>query len=659
MMTDTPENNTELIPRDLLFGNPEKTQARLSPDGTRLSYLAPENGVLNVWVCPVGQPEATKSVTNDTERGVRNYSWAYTGDAILYHQDKGGDENWHVYRVALDSGETRDLTPIEGVNAQLRGLSPELPNEVLIGLNDRNPEVFDLYRVNIASGERSLIYENKDNLTGYVTDDDYRLRLGIRATADGGSEIFKRTEEGWEPFISIGLGDSLATQPITLDKSGTHVYMTDSRGRDTAAATLVNLETGESEVLFADPRADISNALIHPTEKTLQAVASDYERVSWTVLDETIAGDFEYLRTVTNGDFSVVSRTLDDRKWLVAYTLADGPTTYYLYDRDAGAATFLFTNRPALEDMTLAKMHPVVIEARDGLQLVSYLTLPVGTGKTGSKNSDARPDAPLPMVLFVHGGPWARDSWGFNPYHQWLANRGYAVLSVNFRGSQGFGKQFVNAGNLEWGGAMQNDLTDAVRWAVAEGVAQKDRVAIMGGSYGGYATLAGLTFTPEVYAAGVDIVGPSNLITLVESVPPYWKPLLSTFTKRMGDPGTEAGRALLKERSPLTHAGNIVKPLLIAQGANDPRVKRAESDQIAHALQEKEIPVTYVLYPDEGHGFARPANTLSFTAVAEAFLAEHLRGRCEPVGDDFEGSSLEVLTGAEQIPGLVEALGIR
>lgn len=369
------EGETKLIPRKVLFGNPEKTQTHLSPDGTWLSYLAPKNGVLNVWVCPVEQLEAAKPVTNDTERGVRNYSWAYTGDAILYHQDKGGDENWHVYRVALDSGDTQDLTPIDGVNAQLRGLSPDLPNEILVGLNDRNPEVFDLYRIDIRSGKRTLVYENTDNLIGYVTDDNYRLYLGNRATADGGSEILRRTGESWEPFITVGLEDSLATQPIALDKTGTHVYITDSRGRDTAAATLVNLETGEAEVLFADPRADVSNVLIHPTEKTLQAVASDYERVSWTALDKTIADDLEYLSNVTGGDLSVVSRTLDDRKWLVAYTLSNGPTAYYLYDRDAGAATFLFTNRPALEDAPLAEMHPVVIEARASARLADTSSL--------------------------------------------------------------------------------------------------------------------------------------------------------------------------------------------------------------------------------------------------------------------------------------------
>ena len=649
----TASGETELISRETLFGNPEKTQARLSPDGAQLSYLAPVDGVLNVWVGPVDDPEAAKPVTNDTGRGVRSYVWAYTGNDILYVQDKGGDENWHLYRVNLDSGETTDLTPIDGVQAQLQEVSPELPGEVLVGLNDRNPELHDLYRVNLKSGRRELVYKNEEGFIDFVTDDFYEVYFGVRAKEDGGNEMLRRTREGdWERFIDIGMEDSLGTQPFGLDKSGGTLYLADSRERDTAAAVAVNLATGEETALFEDPQADVSGAIIHPTEKTLQAVASEYERARWTVLDKAIRGDLEVLRKVAGGDINVVDRTLNDAKWLVAYTLDDGPTTYYLYDRDEEEVELLFTDRPALEDTPLAAMQPLVIRARDGFKLVSYLTLPVG-----SDSDDARPDEPLPMILLVHGGPWGRDSWGFNPYHQWLANRGYAVLSVNFRGSTGFGKAFVNAGNLEWGAAMHDDLIDAVDWAVAEGIAQKGKIAIMGGSYGGYATLAGLTFTPEVFAAGVDIVGPSNLVTLIESVPPYWKPMLSMFTTRVGNPSTDEGRALLKKRSPLTHAETIAKPLLIGQGANDPRVKQAESDQIVEAMQAKEIPVTYLLYPDEGHGFARPKNNLSFNAVAEAFLAKHLGGRFEPVGDDFEGSSLQVVTGAEQVPGLEGALG--
>lgn len=348
----------------------------------------------------------------------------------------------------------------------------------------------------------------------------------------------------------------------------------------------------------------------------------------------------------------VISRTLDDRFWLVTYAMDDGPARYYRFDRQRQQADFLFTDRQALEEQPLAKMQPTIIQSRDGLKLVSYYTLPLRSDSDG----DGRPDRPLPMVLLVHGGPWARDEWGYKPLHQWLANRGYAVLSVNFRGSTGFGKEFVNAGDLEWGGKMHDDLIDGVNWAVEEGIADPERVAIFGGSYGGYATLVGLTHTPETFACGVDIVGSSNLKTLVESIPPYWQSMIEVFANRMGDHRTEEGRALLRERSPLTYADRIRRPLLIAQGANDPRVKRAESDQIVQAMQEKAIPVTYVLYTDEGHGFARPENSLSFSAITEAFLANVLGGRYEPIGSDFEGASFTVLTGVEEIPSLSEAL---
>jgi dipeptidyl aminopeptidase/acylaminoacyl peptidase len=361
----------------------------------------------------------------------------------------------------------------------------------------------------------------------------------------------------------------------------------------------------------------------------------------------------EYLKGITEGDMNVIDRSLDDNLWAVSYVKDDGPVNYYLYDRAAKQAKFLFTNRKNLEDAKLSKMSPVIIKSRDGLNLVSYLTLPYGS----SSGEDYHPSKPCPMVLFVHGGPWARDSWGYNSYHQWLANRGYAVLSVNFRGSTGLGKDFINDANLEWGAKMHDDLIDAVNWAIEEGIAQKDKIAIMGGSYGGYSTLIGLTFTPDVFACGVDIVGPSNLQTLMETIPPYWLPMINMFTIRVGDYRTEAGRKFLESRSPLFFVDKINKPLLIGQGANDPRVKQSEADQIVKAMQEKNIPVTYVLYPDEGHGFARPENRMSFNAVTEIFLSQFLGGRFEPIGNDFEGSSIEVPTGSENIPNLNEALG--
>jgi dipeptidyl aminopeptidase/acylaminoacyl peptidase len=652
------QHTTPIIPRQVLFGNPDRTSTQLSPDGTKISYLAPVDGVLNVWVGPADDPEAATPVTDDTDRGIRFYDWAYTNDHILYIQDKGGDENWRLYSADLNSGAIKDLTPVEGVQAQIQKVSPKFPHEVLVALNDRVPELHDLYRLNIATGERHLVRENI-GFAGFVTDDDYNVRFALRMTPDGGNEMLKPAEEDdWELFVNIGMEDVLTTFPVGFDKTGKILFMTDSRDRNTAALVALDLNTGEQTLLAADSQADAGSVMVHPTDKNVQAVAFTYERKRWQVLDESIAEDLAYLRTVADGDVEVVSRTLDDRAWIVAYVMDDGPMRYYRYDRTEQAqatndrAQFLFTDRKALEEWPLAKMQPVVIKSRDGLNLVSYYTLPLGSGSDG----DARPDALLPLALFVHGGPWGRDEWGFDPFHQWMANRGYAVLSVNFRASTGFGKAFVNAGNLEWAAKMHDDLVDAVAWAVEEGIADPERVAIIGGSYGGYATLVGMTFTPETFACGVDIVGPSSLVTLIESIPPYWQPQIELFATRMGDHRTEEGRAFLTERSPLTHVDRIQRPLLIGQGANDPRVKQAESDQIVQAMQEKGIPVTYVLYPDEGHGFAKPENMLSFSAVAEAFLATCLGGRYEPIGDDFEGSSMTVPAGAGEVPGLMEAL---
>ena len=650
-------SSVPLIPRKQLFGNPDKAMARLSPDGRKISYLAPVNGVLNVWVGSVDHVQTAEPVTNDTYRGIRFYGWAYTNEHILYIQDKDGDENWRVYSVDLNNGETNDLTPLEGVQAQFNRISHNFPDEVLIALNDRDPQLHDLYRLNIVTGERVLVQENEGfaGLTGsaFVTDDDYNVHFASRMTADGGVEILSLTDDGsWELFFKIDVDDSLTTMPIGLDKSGRTLFMNDSRDRDTAALVALDLATGEKSVLAEDSKADAGSVIVHPTKKHVQAVAFSYERKRWHVLDPSIADDLDYLRTVADGDVEIADRTLDDRNWVVAYLMDDGPLRYYLYDRENKQAHFLFTDREALNDAPLAKMHSAVIKSRDGLNLVSYYTLPLGTDSDG----DGRPDEPLPTLLLVHGGPWGRDEWGYDSFHQWAANRGYAILSVNFRASTGFGKAFINAGDLEWGAKMHDDLLDGVDWAVEQGFADPDRLGIIGGSYGGYAALVGLTFTPETFACGVDIVGPSNLVTLLESIPPYWQPMIELLAKRAGDHRTDEGREFLTERSPLTHTDRIQRPLLIGQGANDPRVKQAESDQIVEAMQKKGIPVTYVLYPDEGHGFARPENNLSFTAVAEAFLAKVLGGRYEPIGDDFQGSTITVPVGAEDVPGLAEVL---
>lgn len=658
-----------IIAREILFGNPDKASLRISPDGAKISYRAPRDGVMNVWVGPADDPDAAVCVTDDRLRGVRIYFWAYTSEHIIYLQDVGGDENWQVHAVHVASREDRNLTPFEEIvgpdgepmtgpdgkklkpRAEIQEVSHKFRNEILIGLNNRNPQHHDIHRLNILTGDMELVQKN-DQFMGFQTDDDYRIRYAMKMTPDGGSELFTPEGDEWESFDEIPMEDMMTTGPVGFDKTGQVLYMIDSRGRDTAALTATDLQTGEKKVLFADPRADVSGIMMHPTEKTIEAVASEYMRVDWKILDASIQADFDYLKSVAGGDMDVIARSLDDKTWAVQYVMDDGPVRYYLYDRPARKASFLFTDREDLKKLKLSKMHPVPIESRDGLTLICYLTLPHWT----DTDQDGRPQQALPMVLWVHGGPWARDSWGYDPFHQWFANRGYGMLSVNYRGSTGFGKDFTNAGNREWAGKMHDDLIDAVHWAIEKKIADKNRIAIAGASYGGYATLVGLTFTPEVFACGVDVVGPSNIQTLLETIPPYWAPALTLFTSRVGDHRTEEGRKFLASRSPLTYVDRISKPLLIGQGANDPRVKQSESDQIVKAMQEKNIPVTYVLYPDEGHGFGRPENALSFSAVAELFLAEHLGGRCEPIGEDFKGSSITVPTGAEQIPTLKDAL---
>jgi len=645
-------SDVRLIPRQVLWGNPDKAQARISPDGKRLSFLAPVEGVLNVWVGPVDDPAAAKPVTNDRKRGIQEYFWTYTNRDLVYLQDRDGDENWRVYRVNLDSGEVKDLTPLEGVQARIEEVSHLVPGEILVGLNDRNKQLHDLYRINLETGERKLVLENQGFL-GFINDDEYRVRIGVTMSPTGSVMAVTFGPDGKpRPLLTIAPEDVLTTNPVRLTKDGKSVYLISSQGRNTAALMAMDLETGATKLLAEDPRVDIGGAMLHPTEHTLQAYSTEYLRQEWHAVDPAVARDLEVLAKVARGDINVSSRTLDDRVWIVSFIPDDGPVAYYRYDRDRREAHFLFVHRQGLSDWPLAPLRPVVPKSRDGLDLVSYLTLPTWEDPDGN----GRPAHPLPLVLWIHGGPWARDSWGYNPVHQWLANRGYAVLSVNYRGSTGFGKAFINAANREWGRKMHEDVVDAVQWAVREGIADPARVAITGGSYGGYETLAGLTMTPELFACGVDLVGPSNLVTFLEHVPEYWIPILPLLKDRVGDQTTEAGRAQLLEESPITYVDRIAKPLLIGQGANDPRVPQQESDQIVAAMREHHIPVTYALFSDEGHGFVRPENTTAFFALEEAFLAKHLGGRFEAVRDGFAGSSIKVLEGADGVPGLPAAL---
>ncbi len=652
MTTSAFAQDAPLIPREHLFGNPERAGGQLSPDGARMGFIAPVDGVLNVWVGPAGDFDSATPVTQDEGRGVRIYDFTEDGATLLYLQDRGGNENFHPFLVNLETGaETSfDLSP--DVRAVPIASSKRKPDVYLMGINDRDATAFDVYAINLETGERTRVQENP-GFSAWLVDRDLNVRFGVQPTPDGGSVIVKPTDEGWEPFLTISGEDAMSSQPLSFNAAGDGFYMLDSRGRNFAALVVIDAQSGEVRETLVEPEsADISDVIFDP--ETYEPIAYQVDRLrgQWSGLNAEGSAAIAGLNEALTGDWTVTSQTRDDRKWLVAENRPDAPGRTWLFDRDSGDLTELYTTRPKLAEAPLQTMHAAEVEARDGLMLPVYVTLPPGSDSDG----DGVPDEPLPMVLNVHGGPWARDSYGYNSEHQWLANRGYAVMSVNFRGSTGLGKDFVNAGNLQWGRAMHDDLLDAVAWAEQRGVAAPGQTAIYGGSYGGYATLAGLAFTPEEFACGVDIVGPSNLETLLASIPPYWEPLKRMLATRVGDPDTEEGVALLRERSPLYAAGDITKPLLIAQGANDPRVKQAESEQIVAAMQSNNLPVTYVVFPDEGHGFARPQNRLAFYAVSEQFLAQCLGGSAEPIGDAFEGSSLVIETGADAVPGLADAL---
>ena len=637
-----------LIPRDALFGNPTRAGGQISPDGKWLSWLAPKDGVLNVWMAPINDPDGGKAMTKATDRPIRQYFWAPDSQSLLYIQDKGGDENFLLYGVDIATGKETSLTPFENTRVMLIGGSESIRDKLLVGLNNRNPTFHDVHLLDLNSGELTLVIEN-EGYAEFMADDTLTVRMAMRQNEAGGTDYFHVIDNvvELEPFSSTATEDSLTTNPAGYTRDGSTLYWLDSRGRDTAALFAQDMATDETTLIAQDDKADIGGTIRNKKSGEIQAYSVNYLKTKWTSIDPEIGAALAWLRERLDGEFGVQSRTEDDRMWIVWNDPLTAPTRTFIYDRAAQTLTPFYVTRPELEGAPLQPMHMLEISSRDGLTLPSYLTLPPGSDREGN----GRPSQPVPMVLLVHGGPWARDGYGYDNIHQLLANRGYAVLSVNFRGSTGFGKHFLNAANKQWGLKMHDDLIDAVNWAIDSGIAQADKVAIMGGSYGGYATLAGLTFTPDVFACGVDIVGPSNLETLLETIPPYWAPMVKIFHERMGNPATEEGLALLKAASPLYKADQITKPLLIAQGANDPRVKQAESDQIVGAMKEAGIPVTYVLYPDEGHGFAKPANSIAFFAIAENFLAECLGGRAEPLGDVLEPSTAEVIEGAEHVAG--------
>jgi dipeptidyl aminopeptidase/acylaminoacyl peptidase len=642
-----------LIPRAKIFGNPSRAGGQISPDGKHVSWLAPVGGVMNVWVAPIGNLGAAKAVTRESKRGLQSYFWAPDGAHIIYLQDSGGNENFRVHSVEIATLKDIALTKAgDKVRAQIQGVSKERPDVVLIGLNDRNPQFFDLYEVNYKTGASKLVMQNP-GYGGFVTDNQLKPRFAFQQVPGGGSKYFRLGADGkWVEAFAVANEDFFTTNPVGFNKDGSILYWADSRGRDKAALVKMDVASLKTEVIAASDKADIAGLLTDPETYEPIAYSVNYLKNEWTPLNATAKADFAFLKSKLPGEIAITSATDDGSKLIVASSAAEKPASAYIYDRKAKTLTKLYETRPDLAAYKLQPMWPVEIPTGDGKTLVSYLTLPAGA----DANGDGKPDKPVPLVLNVHGGPWARDSYGYNSAHQWLADRGYAVLSVNYRGSTGFGKGFINAAIGEWSGKMHQDLLDAVDWAVKGGVTTKDKVAIFGGSYGGYATLVGLTFTPDSFACGVDIVGPSNLKTLMESFPAYWRPILEgTFYKHIGDPGKPEDLKRMMAQSPISRVDAINKPLLIGQGGNDPRVVKAESDQIVAAMKAKNLPVTYINYPDEGHGFVRPENRLSFFGITEGFLAKCLGGKAQSIGGDFAGSSLQVLEGAAYVPGLADA----
>jgi dipeptidyl aminopeptidase/acylaminoacyl peptidase len=634
---------TTLIARAILFGNPERGMCRISPNGEWLAFAAPRDGVMNLWLCPRDDLNAARPITNDRKRGVSSLTWAFDGEHVLYAQDEGGDENFHLLAVSIKSGVTRDLTPFPGARGMLHAVNRQHRNEVLISLNQRDPRFADIYRLNLTTGESILLQQNP-GFVGFVTDDDFNVRIAMSPQHDGSMAVLKPNgANDWKPWLHVPASDAMTTHMMFVDADARTLYAMDSRDRNTAALVAFDLLSDQpvARIIAEDARADVSDLLEHANTHAPLAYGVNVERREFHVINESIRDDVSDLNARGLGEWRLSSRTEDDRTWTVNFSSDVNPGSNYLYQRESRKLTKLYDCYPVLADLPLARMQHTTLTSRDGLSMVSYLTLPV--------HADVRKEAltssePLPLVLLVHGGPWARDEYGYNSYHQWLANRGYAVLSVNFRASTGFGKSFINAGDGQWGAKMDDDLCDAVDWAIARGIADPKRIGIMGGSYGGYATLWGLSAHADRYACGVDIVGPSNLETLLASTPPHWEAMRATLYRQLGNPETPAGLALLRDRSPLHRAANIRKPLLIGQGANDQRVKQAEADQMVAAMKTNNIPVTYVLYPDEGHGFQRPANRISFNAMTEQFLAKYLGGRCEATtASAIEGNTAVVV----------------
>jgi dipeptidyl aminopeptidase/acylaminoacyl peptidase len=632
-----------IIDRELFFGDPEISGAQVSPDGEFIAFLKPFKGTRNIWVKRASEPfDRARAVTADTKRPVSTFSWSRDAKYILYAQDTGGDENFNIYAVrpseaaapGSDVPAARNLTAAKDVRAEIVHLPKSDPDAIYVAINERDKAWHDLFKVRISSGERTLLRTNTERIIGWQFDLADKLRLASRVNESGDTEIMRVDDKGFSKVYTCNVFESCT--PSQFAKDGRRVYLQTNKGADLIRLTLMDVESGSEEVVESDPnnRVDLGGAMFSDATDELIATIYVDEKRRYQWKDKAFEADYKWLQQKLPGkEIQLASSTKDERVFVVSARSDTDPGTTYLFDRQAKTLTQQYRLRDKLPRASLSPMTPIRYASSDGLEIPAYLTLPKGY-----------PTKALPLVVVPHGGPWARDIWGYNGLAQFLANRGYAVLQPNFRGSTGYGKKFLDAGNKEWGNKMQDDLTWGVKHLVAQGTIDPKRVGILGGSYGGYATLAGVAFTPDVYAAAVSIVGPSNLITLLEAIPPYWEAGRKLFAERMGDPTTAEGKAQLERQSPLNAASKIKTPLMVIQGANDPRVNRGESEQIVIALRDRGFPVEYILAPDEGHGFARPINNMASFAATEKFLAQHLKGRYQEYLGPEVSARLKALT---------------
>jgi len=629
-------------------------------------------GVSNVWVAPITAIDQARCVTQAGKRPITSYYWAPDSTQILYLQDHDGDENNQLFGVKLASGASRtnsapgpadgaatDYTPFPNTNTRIVAASPLVPDAILISINRRDPHWPDVYRLDLTTGALELIWTNPGGYRNVIADANLRLRLAEKAKQDGGYQVDRFFRNGsLQQWLATGFDDSQTTAVVSVVAKGTTAYVLDSRGRDTTALETLDLETGAKQLLGENPNVDIASnsdggvggfgtLIMDPRTGDVQAYSLNDLMLKWIPVGNALRDTIEFLDRHAGGQWTIVSQSSDNRLWTVSVDRPGEATLDYLFDRSKHTLVKLFSERPRLDGQRLAEMKPLELRARDGRRLVGYLSVPVSTG-SGDQH------APTPAVMLVHGGPDERNVYGFNGYHQWLTNRGYAVLSLNYRGSTGFGKAFTNS--RAWSPEVSNDLLDGVEWLTAHHIAARDRIAISGGSYGGYAVLAGLTNTPRTYACGVDAFGPTDLPALLgkDSVMPEWAANYEHLVRVFGDPRTPDGRRYLEERSPQTHVDQLVRPLLVAQGANDPRVRKVQSDRFVAALERRNVEVTYVVFPDEGHGFAREVNSLAFAAISEAFLHQCLGGGLQPIGAALHGSSMQIPVGAARIEGLSE-----